>query len=66
LAGNPVTLEVVKGSTAYLILYQVPIPINTTLQGLDTSIVLESNNSLRLTPGLAYPMHVFVSVLEIT
>jgi hypothetical protein len=66
LAGNPVTLEAVKGSTAYLILYQVPVPINTTLQGLDAPLVLESNNTLRLSTGLTYPMHVFVSVLEIT
>jgi hypothetical protein len=66
LAGNPVTLEVVKGSTAFLLLYQVPVPLNTTLQGLDSPIVLESNNTLRASMGLTYPMHVFVSVLEVT
>lgn len=66
LAGNAVTLEVVKGSTAFLLLYQVPVPLNTTLQGLDSPIVLESNNTLRASMGLTYPMHAFVSVLEVT
>jgi hypothetical protein len=66
LAGIPVTLEAVKGSTAYLLLYQVPVPINTTLQALDTTLVLEANNTLRVTAGLTYPLHVFVSVLEVT
>jgi len=66
LTGNNVTLEVIKGSTAYLILNQIPVPINTSLQGLDSPIVLENSNTLRATMGLTAPMHAFVSVLEVT
>lgn len=66
LTGVPVTLEVVKGSTAFLLLYQVPVPLNTTLQALDSPIVLENSNTLRATMGFTNAMHAFVSVLEIT
>lgn len=66
LGGNAVTLEVLKGTTAFLLLYQTPVPLNTTLQGLDSPIVLETSNTLRATMGSTTQMHVFVSVLEVT
>lgn len=66
LAGIPVTLEVLKGSTSYMLLNQSPVPLNTTLQALDSPIILENSNTLRAMMGNTLPMHAFVSVLEIT
>jgi hypothetical protein len=64
--GTTVTLEVVKGSTGYSLITNGSVPVTTTLQALDTPIVLEAGNTLRATPGITGYIHAFVSVLEIT
>jgi hypothetical protein len=66
LGGVEITLEVVKGSTAYSLITKAPIPIATTFQALDTPVVLESNDTLQATAGYTGYVHAFVSVLEIT
>lgn len=64
--GVQVTLEAVKGSTAYSLITRAAVPVSTTFQAIDSPIVLESNNSLRATAGFTGYVHAFVSVLEIT
>jgi hypothetical protein len=66
LGGVEITLEVVKGSTAYSLITKAPIPIATTFQALDSPVVLEANNTLRANAGFTGYVHAFVSVLEIT
>jgi hypothetical protein len=65
-AGLSVSLEAVKGSTAYSLITNALVPINTSLQALDAPIVLESNNTLRARVVDFPNLHAFVSVLEIT
>lgn len=64
--GVLVTVEAVKGSTAYSLITNAAIPVSTTLQALDAPVVLEANNTLRATAGYTGYIHAFVSVLEIT
>ncbi len=66
LGGVEVTLEAVKGATAYSLITSAAIPIATTFQALDSPIVLEANDYLRARAGLTGFVHAFVSVLEIT
>jgi hypothetical protein len=61
-----ITVEMLKGSTAYSIISNVYINPGTSLQVLDAPLVLESGNSLRATSGLTGYFHTLVSVLEIT
>ena len=60
------TVQLLKGSTAYSIITSVTLPVGSSLQVLDTPMVLESNNTLRYTAGYTYGTHVIVSVMEIT
>jgi hypothetical protein len=64
--GVAVTLEAVKGSTAYSLITRASVPVSTTFQAIDTPIVLEANNTLMATAGYTGYIHAFVSVLEIT
>lgn len=64
--GVAVTLEAVKGSTAYSLITRASVPISTTFQAIDSPVVLETNNTLRATAGFTGYIHAFVSVLEIT
>jgi len=66
LGGVEITLEVLKGSSAFSLITKAPVPIATTFQALDSPIVLEANNTLRATAGFTGYIHAFVSVLEIT
>ena len=61
-----VALEVIKGATAYSIITNGVVPIESTLQAVDAPIVLETGNTLRATAGLTGIFHAFVSVLEVT
>ena len=63
---NTVTVEMLKGSTAYSILTSATLPVGSSLQVLDAPLVLESNNTLRCTMGSTYSTHVIVSLMEIT
>lgn len=65
-AGIAVTLEILKGSTAYTLISNGTIPVYSTFQPIDSPIVLESNNTLRATVTNTNSTHAFVSVLEIT
>lgn len=64
--GVSVTLEAVKGSTAYSLITRAAVPISTTFQAIDSPIVLETNDTLRATAGFTGYVHAFVSVMEIT
>lgn len=66
LGGVEITLQAVKGGTAYSLITNAAVPIATTFQALDSPIVLEANDTLRATAGLTGYIHAFVSVLEIT
>lgn len=66
-ASNTVTIEMVKGSTAYTLIKNAGLPITTALQVLDAPMVLDSGNTLRATSGYTYAsIHILTSVLEIT
>ena len=65
-AGVAVTLEVVKGSTAFTIISNGTIPVFSAFQPIDSPIVLESSNTLRATANATNSTHAFVSVLEVT
>lgn len=64
--GCLITLEAVKGSTAYSLITRAAVPTSTSLQALDSPIILETNDYLRATAGYTGYIHAFVSVLEIT
>jgi hypothetical protein len=61
-----VTLEAVKGSTAFSLITGAAVPFASTLQAIDAPVVLETGNTLRCTAGVTGYIHAFVSVLEIT
>ena len=63
---NTITVEVLKGVTAYSLITRGSIPTSTAFQVLDSPVVLESNNTLRATAGVTTAVHILVSVLEIT
>lgn len=63
---NTITIEILKGSTAYSLITSGAIPTSTTFQVLDSPIVLENSNTLRATAGATTAIHILVSVLEIT
>lgn len=64
---NIITVEMVKGSTAYIIIDNAALPVATALQILDAPMVLDSGNTLRATLGYTFAsVHILTSVLEIT
>lgn len=64
---NNITVEMVKGSTAYTLINAAQLPTNTALQILDAPMVLGSSDTLRATAGVTYAtVHIVTSVLEIT
>jgi hypothetical protein len=66
LNNTTATVELVKGSTAYSLITGVAIPFSSSLQVLDSPVVLESSNTLRASAGISNYIHVVVSVLEVT
>lgn len=65
-SGTTVTLNAVKGSTAYSLITNAQIAISTSFQALDAPIVLENSNTLTAQAGNTAIIHAFVSVLEMT
>ena len=65
-SGTTVTLNAVKGSTAYSLITNADVPLKTSLQALDTPIILENSNTLTAQIGNTASVHIFVSVMEIT
>ena len=63
---SSITVEMVKGSTAYSIITSADIPSSAALQVLDAPLVLESGNTLRATAGTTGDIHTIVSLLKIT
>ena len=63
---NYITVELLKGSTAYSLITQAQLPSRTSLQVLDAPLALESGNQLRYTSGYTFSTHVIVSLMEIT
>lgn len=64
--GTTVTLNAVKGSTAYSLITNAQIAISTSFQALDAPIVLENSNTLTAQAGNTAIIHAFVSVVEMT
>jgi hypothetical protein len=63
---NLFTVELVKGSTAYSIITAAQLPVGSSIQVLDSTLVLENSNTLRCTTGYTASVNVIVSVMEIT
>lgn len=66
LSNTTATIEVVKGSTAYSLITGVAIPFASSLQAIDSPVILETGNTIRATAGATGFLHTFVSVLEVT
>lgn len=65
--GNLVSVEVLKsGTTPYYLINSAQLPVGTSLQLLDSTLVLQNSDTLRLTSGYTFGVHSVVSVLEIT
>jgi len=64
--GTTVTVNLVKGSTSYSLITNGVVPIASSLQVLDSPVVLEANNTLTAAAGNTGFLHTIVSVLEIT
>jgi hypothetical protein len=63
---NTITIEILKGSTAYSLITSGAVPTSTAFQVLDSPVILETNDTLQATAGFTAPIHILVSVLEIT
>jgi hypothetical protein len=64
---NLFAVELLKGgSTAFFLINGAPLPIGSSIQILDNTLVMERNDTLRLTAGSTSSTHVIVSSLEIT
>lgn len=63
---NQITVEVLKGSTAYSLITGGVIPVQSSFQILDSPVILETGNTISARAGLTTGIHVFVSVLEVT
>lgn len=64
---NTLTVQLVKGSTAYTLIRNAILPTSTSLQILDAPMVLDSGNTLRAIAGTnSTNIHIVTSVLEIT
>lgn len=61
-----ITIEMLKGSTAYSLIANAELPVATSLQVLDAPVVLETGDTLRATSGFTAAIDIVVSVLEIT
>lgn len=66
LNNTTATIEVIKGSTAYSLITGVAIPFASSLQAIDSPVILETGNTIRATAGATGFLHTFVSVLEVT
>lgn len=67
LFSNIGTVELLKGgNTAFFLINAAQLPIGTSLQILDNTLVMERNDTLRYTAGYTYSTHIIVSSLEIT
>jgi hypothetical protein len=66
LNNTTATVELVKGATAYSLVSGIAIPFSSSLQAIDSPVVLESSNTLRASAGISNYIHVVVSVLEVT
>lgn len=61
-----ITVEMVKGATAFSMLSNCAVNAGTSIQILDAPMVLDSGNTIRATAGLTGYFHTIVSVLEMT
>lgn len=64
--GTTVTVNLVKGSTSYSLITNGVVPLASSLQVLDSPIVLQTNDYLTGAAGNTGFLHTIVSVLEIT
>jgi hypothetical protein len=64
--GTTVTVNLVKGSTSYSLITNGVVPLASSLQVLDSPIVLQTNDFLTATAGNTGFLHTIVSLLEIT
>lgn len=64
---NTFTVELLKGGvTAHYIIFGAQLPLNSAVQILDNTLVMERNDTLRFAAGTTLPTHTIVSVMEIT
>lgn len=61
-----ITVDVFRSSTAYRLAYQMPVPVNSTIDLLSKSIYLEEGDSLRLTANTASKLEAVASYEEIS
>jgi hypothetical protein len=60
-----VTIKLVKGSTGYIIANDMAVPPYSTLQPVDSPLVLESNDTITAAGSTGDALHVVVSALEV-
>lgn len=60
------TVNLVKGATAYSIITGASVPGRSSLQVLDSPVVLNSNDTITALAGATGSLHTIVSVLEVT
>lgn len=66
-SSNTFTVELLKGGiTAHYIIFGAVLPVGSSIQILDNTLVMERNDTLRFTAGNTLPAHIIVSSLEIT
>lgn len=66
-SSNTFSAELLKGGiTAYYIIFGAQLPVGSSIQILDNTLVMERNDTLRFTAGNTLPAHIIVSSLEIT
>lgn len=64
---NLASVELLKGgNTAFFLINAAQLPVGSSLQILDNTLVMERNDTLRYTAGYTFLSHVIVSSLEIT
>jgi hypothetical protein len=61
-----VTLEIFRSSTSYYIMYQVPVPIASTIDAISKHIYLEEGDQLRISATLNNDLTAVASYEEIT
>ena len=60
------TVDLFRSSTAYRMAFQMPVPVNSTIDVLSKSIYLEEGDSLRLTANTASKLEAVASYEEIS
>lgn len=60
-----VTVKLVRGSTGYTIAHEMAVPPNSTLQPVDSPLVLQASDTITATGSTSDAFHVVLSALEV-